>query len=1073
MKNLYLIFVMLLAVVCVCNCAIVQIDNGMPSGNSYMQSRDFFEESVVLTPSGPCSIDSILIYLSGTEAVRDTLWIVGFPTSGNLWPTQYIWHFNTLIEPFVYDYDGTEGWKSFYIGNTGLRSEGLDRIVIQHRLKPQGPWFTFDNNNRNNTYDSWITDPFTPNPNFLNIAGTIYYYPQGDYMVRLSVTYDFPKGNSSDTPPPPYFTDVSSEIGLSGRGMSSVVDWNNDGWDDIVNAGSFFVNNNGTFQNINSQLTIQRGNTTWGDINNDGLLDMFVALSWSADKVYLNNGNNNYTDITATTTIVNNYPTMTPVWFDYDNDGLLDLFIANNRSSDAQGNEIYHPDQLWKNNGNNTFTNVRTASGIIYGEPYTNYDCYGAQAADYNNDNFTDIFVANYRLAPDNLYTNRGDATFVDRAAQTGVQGVPTAAPNYFGHGMGCEWGDYNNDGYIDLCVGNLAHTDSRGQYSNPSLIFKNNGPPDWDFEEVHKDMGLKFYEGNAGVLWLDIDLDGYLDLWHGLYSGGVNHLYLNMGPPDFKLKEITWLSGSVVADPWTASRIDYDNDGDLDLLIYGAMYRNDMPRKGKWLEILLSGSPGNNVNMDAYGSRVTVYCGNKLFHRQHSGSAGGSRCMQNSNYLHFGLGDIQQIDSVVIVYSNGSVNKITGIAPNAKYNIPYMSLPERIGLATPALKYPKSFESKIESNLKLEWHESAGAERYIIEIANEPSFNEFPKIVEYSNIPSCTRESLNSNETYWWRVKAISNLPSDTSNWSSVWQFTVGLAKPGIPSLISPSMNSTDVSALTDFKWTPVTYNCKYCSKNSYEIQISEDENFQGSYKITLSTITDTAYKMEAPLKPGTKFYWRTRGVNEDQPGDWSEVFSFTTKPLPAKTTLTEPADNAVDVSEKPRYSWSALQYADSYQLHVATDISFNNIFYDIEKVTTPTFKNLAQKLTKGTKFFWRVRGRNDGGEGEWSDTWSFTVEGVPPSVEDWLNSLTKFEVYPNPVKDNINFSIQIPLSGYVSLKIFNITGNELERHTFYLEKFRSEDMRINLDNLENGVYYCQITIENISKTVKFVVIN
>ncbi|ROL58125.1 T9SS C-terminal target domain-containing protein [Bacteroidetes/Chlorobi group bacterium ChocPot_Mid] len=1071
MKYLFLIFILLLSIITLTNSAVVKIDNGTPSGHSYQPNRAFFEESVVLTPAGPCTIDSITIYLSGTNAVKDTLWIVGFPTSGNLWPTQYIWHFNSLIEPIVYNYDGIEGWKTVYVGNTGLRSEGLDRIVIQHRLKPQGPWFTYDSDGRNNTYDSWICDPFTPNPNFLNIAGTIYYYPAGDYMGRLIVTYDFPKDASSDGPPPPYLINVSSETGLSGRGMSSVVDWNNDGWDDIENAGSFFVNNKGFFQNINSQLTIQRGATTWGDINNDGLLDMFVALSWGTDKVYLNNGSNSYTDITSTTTIVNNYPTMTPIWLDYNNDGLLDLFIANNRSSDAQGNETYYPDQLWKNNGDNTFSNVRYESGIANGEPSANYDCYGAQAVDYNNDNYTDIFVANYRLAPDNLYKNQGNSTFVDVKAETGVQGVPTAVPYYFGHGMGCEWGDFNNDGYIDLCVGNLAHTDSRGQYSNPSLIYKNNGPPNWNFTEVHKEMGLKFYEGNAGVLWLDLDLDGYLDLWHGLYSGGVNHLYLNQGPPDFKLREITWVSGSVVTDPWTAQRIDYDNDGDLDLLIYGALYRNDMPRKGNWLELKLSGSPENNVNMDAYGSRVTVYAGGKMFYRQLSGSAGGSRCVQNSNYLHFGLGYVQKADSVVIVYSNGATNKIYNLPVNAKYKIPYMQMPEQTGIATPALKYPKVFENNVGSDVQLEWHQSTGANNYSIQICDNPEFD-IPRIQLYSNITSKNVESLNLNTTYFWRVKAFSDFPIDSSQWSSVWEFTVGKEKPGKIHPLLPADNAEDVSAYTQFRWTPVKYTCSYCFKNSYEILISDDKDFNGNFKITISEITDTTYKMEGSLKPATKYYWKVRAVNEDVPGDWSEVFSFTTLLAPQQTILSEPSDGATEVDDRPKFIWNSALRADSYQLQVALDPDFEQIAYSNEKIKTTSFRNLAVRLTTGTKHYWHVRAINEGGAGPWSDTWSFTVKGVAPSVDELLNSLTKFDVNPNPSRDFIDVLINLPCNGLSTISIFNITGTELSRHSFYSEKNSDINIRLDINNLPAGVYLCRLSGGQILKTARFIVI-
>ena len=97
--------------------------------------------------------------------------------------------------------------------------------------------------------------------------------------------------------------------------------------------------------------------------------------------------------------------------------------------------EIWCPDKLWKNNRDGTFSNVRTNSGIAAGEPRAYwpgkgyYDCYGATACDYNKDNKMDIFVANYRLIKDNLYKNNGDSTFTEVGAYTGVQGLPTAAP--------------------------------------------------------------------------------------------------------------------------------------------------------------------------------------------------------------------------------------------------------------------------------------------------------------------------------------------------------------------------------------------------------------------------------------------------------------------------------------------------------------------------------------------------------------------------------------------------------------------------------------------------------------------
>lgn len=1048
--------------------ATVKIDNGVPKGNSFDSKRDFWEESIVLKPDGPCDIDTILVYLSGSKTVKDTLWICGFPTSGNLWPTQYVWKNNTLINPVAYDYDGSPGWKKIDISTQGLRSEGLDKIVIQHRIKPDGPWFTYDSDGRSHQYDSWMTDPFTPNPNFYNIQGTIYNYPPGDYMIRLNVKYDFPDGNNSYPSPPPFLVDVSYQAGISGRGMTSVVDWNNDGWDDLVNAGNFYQNiGDGTFRNINDSLNIERGNSTWGDINNDGLVDVFIAKSWGKDKIYLNQGNNNYSDATTETTIINNYPTMTPIWLDYNNDGLLDLFIANNRSGSSP--EIYHPDQLWKNNGNGSFSNVRQESGIAAGEPQPFFDCYGATACDYNNDNLVDIFVANYRLAKDNLYKNKGDGTFDEVAAQTGVQGVPTADPNYFGHGMGCHWGDFNNDGNIDLCVGNLAHTDSRGMFSNPSLIFENDGPPNYHFTDKHKEMGLKFFEGNAGVLWLDLDLDGYLDLWHGLYDGGVNHIYLNQGPPDYKLKEITWLSGAVVNAPWTASSIDFDHDGDLDLVIYGQLFRNDMQRKGKWIAFRLIGDPTDKVPLDAYGSKVVVYSGDKLFLRDLSGSAAGSRCSQNSNELHFGLGNIDKIDSVVVTYSNGKKNVINNIEANARYKIPYMQTPVLNGIATPALKYPKSFESKIPTNPILKWYNSTGANEYLIEISQSSDFENQNTIKLNSDMDSVISPELVNHQAYFWRVKAVNNM--DTTIWSSVWTFTVGLALPSKPITIMPYENQLDVSVLPKFFWTPVKYNCQYCgNKNTYSLEI--DENISFSNPISRNSIKDTSYQLTEKLKPNTKYYWGVVALNEDEKGEYSDVASFTTIAMPEIPVLTEPENNAKDVVQKPKFRWETVANADSYNIQVALDNTFKNNFFEKDNISSTTFRNLAKKFTSGTTFYWRVRSFNKAGYSSWSDTWNFTIEGTPPSVEELILENLNLQSSPNPFNDQITINFNLLVKEYVKVMIFDINGKGISKlNDSYL--FEGNHQLVwKAENYKSGIYYCQVFFGKYIKMIKLVLI-
>ncbi len=667
----------------------IKRDNGQSVG-AYFNAPSFFEESVILKPDGPCKVLEIRVYYLGNNPGKDTLMICGDPAEGAIPATAWVWHYNTLTSPVIVDYPGTAGWYNIDLRDRDLRLDGYDRIVIQHRLQKEvGPWFSVDNSQQQKPWAS-----FTMDPNQTNSLGGpgVYNLVQNNYMVRLLVEYDYPDGNTSQDPPPATLIDVSAQAGIrNGDGaiikasIAAVADWNNDGWDDISIGSNYLQNNgDGTYEYLPSSMGLPGGYAVWGDFDNDGLVDAYVVSGGDNDKLCRNNGDGTFSDVMATSGLSNPYPTVTPIWMDYNNDGLLDLFIANGRRS-VSGNEVYYPDQLWRNDGNGLFTNVTNTSGIAAGEPSPYYDCWGASACDYNNDGYTDIFVSTYRLAPDLLYRNNKNGTFTEVGSQTGTRGVPTAAAGYFGHGMGSDWGDFDNDGWSDLIVGNLGHPDWRGMYSNPSLIFNNNRGQ--DFSELHQDMGLKFFEMNAGVTWADLNHDGWLDVWQSQYSyrsagdqgepERLSRVYLGDGPPSFKLKDRTWHLGSKIHGAWTVSRLDYDNDGDIDLLVASPhdgvrLFRNDIGKTGRSLGLRLTGDADAHVSAQAFGTRVVVHADGRQFTRTLSTSAAGSRAATNSTELHFGLGNIVSIDSVVVHYPNGNTNLYDNLQPDKKYTLKY-----------------------------------------------------------------------------------------------------------------------------------------------------------------------------------------------------------------------------------------------------------------------------------------------------------------------------------------------------------------------------------------------------------------
>ena len=672
---------------------IVARDNNRPKA---LYNVAGIEESVMLKPAGPCDVVALQIYFAGTATARDTFYIVGDASEGAVPPTSWVWSYNTLAPPLILQHDGNPGWKTFDIEEYGIRSDGFDRIVLQHRIDAGGLTFVFDDSPQSAPYGSFIMNPAVTNS--LGLPGQVY-LAEGDFMVRLLVRYDSVRGNGSAPAPEPTMVDATNDAGLlDGDGKRvrssrvSVADWNGDGRDDIAAGSRFWQNDgDGTFTQVD--LGITASTTVWGDYDNDGDLDCYAARGGeNEDGLWRNNGDGTFSNVMEESGLSNPYPTITPSWCDLDNDGDLDLFISNGRTSD-NGVETYYRDALWLNNGDGTFTDATAGSGIVTAEPAPYYDAWGSTPGDYNNDGLIDIFVATYRLAPDLLYRNNGDATLTDVGVSTGVRGVATVDPRYFGHGIGAEFADYDNDGDLDLAVGNLGHPDARGQYSNPSLIWRNEGAPAWEFTEVRQELGLKFFEMNTAVVWGDFDLDGYQDLFHAQYaynnegSNGeparLSRFYISGGPEEeWRLHDRSWQTGLRIHGTWTAARLDYDNDGDLDLVLASPrdsmrLYRNDLPRQGAPLTFRLEGDAKDGIPADAYGARITIYSGEERYLRELAGGGSGATGTQNSNALHFGVGaqgEDEVLDSVVVTWGADIRHTFYDVAPEREYVVRFGS---------------------------------------------------------------------------------------------------------------------------------------------------------------------------------------------------------------------------------------------------------------------------------------------------------------------------------------------------------------------------------------------------------------
>ncbi|MFQ5905981.1 MAG: FG-GAP repeat domain-containing protein, partial [bacterium] len=323
------------------------------------------------------------------------------------------------------------------------------------------------------------------------------------------------------------FTDITQDCGMGSVGGSKLSwgDYNNDGFEDLLVRGRVLFRNDGppdwTFTDVSDSAGINVSAAcggVWGDYDNDGWLDVYAnCCGYGSDILWRNNGDGTFTDVTAAAgNPSDTFPSEGVAWGDYDNDGYIDMYVANYENWDLN---ISYPDFLWHNLGDGTFSNCTDSAGVT-----ENMRSRGVCWADYDEDSDLDIYVSNYRLMPNHLWDNQGDRTFFQQAFNKGVAG--TEFGGYYGHTIGSAWGDLNNDGYMDLFAANLAHKDPpRGPYCDDSYIFINNGPPDFDFTDIRPTSGIEIHpigstrdgyywdELHDGVAFGDYDNDGDLDM--------------------------------------------------------------------------------------------------------------------------------------------------------------------------------------------------------------------------------------------------------------------------------------------------------------------------------------------------------------------------------------------------------------------------------------------------------------------------------------------------------------------------------------------------------------------------------
>ncbi len=451
----------------------------------------------------------------------------------------------------------------------------------------------------------------------------------------------------------------------------------------------------GTFEDVTEKAGLQGSGygmgVAVGDYDNDGYEDLYVT-AYGGNKLYHNNGDGTFSDVTAKAGVGGSGWSSSAAWVDLDGDGFLDLVVLRYLDWDfddiwcgehKEGYRAYcHPDYfkparplVYHNNGDGTFTEVAEKLGLS--KPAKGL---GMAIADYDRDGHIDLFFANDSMV-EFLYHNKSDGTFEEVGLVSEVA-VDIDGRTYAG--MGVDFADYNNDGWPDIVVTNLANQ----RYA----LYQNNGDGTFTYQSTRSGLaGMSLTHSGWGVRLFDFDNDGWKDL---LIAQGHDLDTIEQTNPNLHYREPMLLahnngkefvdvsqgSGEVFKQPWVARGMavgDLDNDGRLDAVVTtngGPAYvlHNEMPTSNHWLLLKLV---GHKSNRDAIGASVKlVTASGQQFAAV---TTTGSYLSSSDKRIHFGLGREKNIASIEIRWPSGIVQTLANVPADQILQIDERLAPE------------------------------------------------------------------------------------------------------------------------------------------------------------------------------------------------------------------------------------------------------------------------------------------------------------------------------------------------------------------------------------------------------------
>ncbi|MEM6963454.1 MAG: VCBS repeat-containing protein [Bacteroidota bacterium] len=526
-------------------------------------------------------------------------------------------------------------------------------------------------------------------------------------------------------------------------GGVAVGDLNNDGLTDIYFTGNMVENKlylnegNWTFKDITKKAGLA-GSEKWYtgvtmcDVNDDGWLDIYVCVSGkdgdTRNELYINNKDLTFTESAAQFGLDDEGASIQSVFFDYDGDGDLDVYVGNYPATPfSSPNLLYkrkmdnlaqeESDHLYENQGNGSFKDVSEESGIA------NFGLtLGLSAGDFNNDGHVDIYVSNDFSTPDRFFVNQGNGRFEEKLKASTYQNAL--------FGMGCDAADYNNDGLLDLIQVDMTPEDNQRSKENmasmnPKLFWNTvdfgfhyqymynalqlnqgiNQQGNLQFSNVARLGGLATTDWSWAPIFADFDNDGHKDIFitNGIkrdvnnkdffeelqlkvnLSGGMQNISYEDMPsepiPNQAYRNDGQLTFENVSEKWGldlagfshgTAYADFDNDGDLDVVVNNmdqkaSLYDNQLSDNFHYLKIRFQGQKNNPWGL---GTKATLYHDGKMQHQELTLTRGFQSSV--APVLHFGLGENAKIDSLRVVWSDGKSQIFKDVSSDQLFTAKY-----------------------------------------------------------------------------------------------------------------------------------------------------------------------------------------------------------------------------------------------------------------------------------------------------------------------------------------------------------------------------------------------------------------